>query len=251
MTPSATPLDVFDTEGEILLKTAQERGAAAPIPFCPDWTVGDLVPHLGFVYRWAGAVVAGALTEPPPRQAYFDTDPTDFAGTLERTRQAFEAMGRALRGDADPTCWTIWPHESPRDFWIRRMVHETVVHRVDAENAGAGDPAGGELLDPAVAADGVDEMICGFAIRYSNSLRAATSMTLAIHATDVDARWWVRIGPEAPLFGRGLPPFVVDTEVAGRAGELYLLLWNRRTPAGLTVTGSPDALEHWARDAHL
>src|SRR3954453_4537848 len=116
MSPEFKSLDVFDAEGAVLLKTAQERGATAPIPFCPDWTVGELIPHLGFVYRWAGAVVAASLTEPPPRQAFFDADPTDFAGTLERTGQAFEAIGQALRGSQEPTCWTIWEHESPRDF---------------------------------------------------------------------------------------------------------------------------------------
>jgi uncharacterized protein (TIGR03083 family) len=244
-------LDLLDAEGAALLKTAHERGPAAPIPFCPDWTVGDLIPHLGFVYRWAGTVVADRLAEPPPRQAFFDADPADFAGALQRTRQAFEAIVRTLRtSPADLDCWTIWPGR-PRDFWIRRMLHETLVHRVDAENAGSARPAGGADLDAGVAADGVDEMVCGFASRYAKRLRAETPMTLAIHATDVDLRWWARIGPDAPLFGRGLSPFGADTEVAGRAGELYLLLWNRRVPADLSVLGSPDALDTWAEHAHL
>lgn len=249
---AATYVDLLDSEGAVLLKTAQERGADAPIPFCPNWTVGELIPHLGFVYRWAGAVVADGLAEPPPRKAFFDTDPTDFAGTLERTRAAHEGIVAALRSaPPDLAAWTIWPASSPRDFWIRRMLHETLVHRVDAENAGGPNPAGGEALDAAIATDGVDEMVCGFAGRYAESLRAEAPLSLALHATDSDLRWWARIGPQAPLFGRGLSPFGADTEVAGLAGELYLLLWNRRPPAGLDVLGSPEALEIWALKAHL
>jgi uncharacterized protein (TIGR03083 family) len=247
---AAAYLDLLDAEGGVLLKTAQERGPAAEIPFCPGWTVGDLVPHLGFVYRWAGTVVADRLAEPPPREAFFDPDPGDFAAAYERTREAFEANVRTLRASPpDLACWTIWPGPG-RDFWVRRMLHETLVHRVDAENAG-GTPATGARLDPAIAADGVDEMVCGFASRYSKRLRADAPVTLAIHATDVDLRWWVRIGPDAPLFGRGLSPFGADTDVAALAGELYLLLWNRRTADGLTVLGNPEALELWGREAHL
>ena len=32
----------------------------------------------------------------------------------------------------DLACWTIWSAGTPRDFWIRRQLHETVVHCVDA-----------------------------------------------------------------------------------------------------------------------
>jgi hypothetical protein len=32
---------------------------------------------------------------------------------------------------------------------------------------------------------------------------------------------------------------------------MFLLLWNRRSPKGLGVTGDADALDLWRRNAHL
>ncbi len=249
---AGTFLDSVETEGRVLLKTAEDAGPGAAIPFCPNWTVGDLVPHLGFVYRWAGALIAGGLADPPSREAYFDVDPKDAAGALERTRAAHEDLVQTLRAaPADLDCWTIWKAAgTPRDFWIRRMLHETLVHRVDAENGASAVPAGGGDLDEALATDGIDEMICGFAVRYSKILRSEHPMSIAIR-TDSGLAWWVRINADAPLFGRGLSPFGADVEVSGLPGELYLFLWNRRTTDGLRVVGNPEPLAVWARDAHL
>jgi hypothetical protein len=41
-------------------------------------------------------------------------------------------LGR--RGPDEPA-WTFWPDDQTCAFWFRRMAHETVVHRVDAELA--------------------------------------------------------------------------------------------------------------------
>ncbi|WP_373319556.1 maleylpyruvate isomerase N-terminal domain-containing protein [Rugosimonospora africana] len=39
-----------------------------------------------------------------------------------------EAMGDAA---ASLRCWTMWPSDRSRDYWIRRQAPETVVHRID------------------------------------------------------------------------------------------------------------------------
>ena len=249
---AGTYLDLVETEGRVLLKTAEGADPGAAIAFCPDWTVGDLVPHLGFVYRWAGELVGRGLADPPPRGAFFDTDPGDPAGALERTRAAHENLVRTLRdAPTDLDCWRMWPGSgSARDFWIRRMLHETLVHGVDAARGASGEAAGNGDLDDALATDGIDEMICGFAVRYSKNLRSERPMSIAIR-TDSGLSWWVRVNAEAPLFGRGLSPFGADVEVSGPPAELYLFLWNRRTTDGLRVAGSPEPLEAWARGAHL
>jgi hypothetical protein len=69
------------------------------------------------------------------------------------------------------------------------MLHETLIHRVDAQNAGAAATSGGEDLETSIAADGVDEMICGFARRYTKTLRGRQRATLAFTATDTGQRW--------------------------------------------------------------
>jgi hypothetical protein len=64
-------------------------------------------------------------------------------------------------------------------------------------------------------------------------------------------RWWARIGPDEPTFGRGTAPAGVDVEVTGHPGALLLLLWNRRPYTGLDVRGDPRVLDLWAAGAHL
>ena len=64
------------------------------------------------------------------------------------------------------------------------MMHETLIHRVDAQNAGAAVTGGGNDLETSIATDGVDEMICGFARRYAKTLRSREPATLAFTATD-------------------------------------------------------------------
>jgi hypothetical protein len=135
-------------------------------------------------------------------------------------------------------------------FWLRRMLHEAAIHQVDARNAGQPSVVTGADLDPVVAVDGIDEMVCGFAQRYAKGLRAESPLTLSLRCAENGPRWWVRIGPDAPVFGRGAAS-AADTEVAGRPGELLLLLWNRRLPDGLDVRGSARPLDVWAREAHL
>lgn len=110
---------------------------------------------------------------------------------------------------------------------------------------------GGETLTAAFAADGVDELVCGFAYRYRQHLRAETPRTLALRATDTGHRWWIGIEPGKPTYYRGPAPTAVDPEVHTLSGELLLLLWNRRTSEGLDVRGDRNVLKIWHRHAHL
>jgi uncharacterized protein (TIGR03083 family) len=216
----------------------------------------ELVEHLGFVYRWAATVVAEARPARPGADevsALQDPDPADDRGVVDRLEEAHAALVATLGGASpDLGCWTIWPVAAPaREFWIRRQVHETLVHRVDAMAAAALPGVGGEQLSPALAADGVDEMVCGFAGRYSHRLRSEVTRTMSLRATDTGQTWWVRLGPDEPAFGRGRPHATADTEVHGRGGELLMLLWNRRTCEGLDVRGDRHAIDDWHRGAHL
>ena len=53
-------LDLFDAEGRLLLETLAQRRLSDDVPFCPGWTLRDLVIHLGYVYRWAAMIVSEA-----------------------------------------------------------------------------------------------------------------------------------------------------------------------------------------------
>jgi uncharacterized protein (TIGR03083 family) len=248
-------IDALDAEGLLLLGIAEARIFDAAIPFCPGWALSELITHLGYIYRWVTVIVGDARPEPPGRQECTeleDPDPGDHAGTLRRLRSAHTALVRVLR-QAPPelACWTIWAAPSARTFWARRMLHETLIHRVDAQNAGAAATSGGDDLETSIAADGVDEMICGFARRYTKTLRSRQPATLAFTAIDTGQQWWAQISSDAPQFGRGTSPAAADTEVRAHSGELLLLLWNRRHCDGLAVEGRTSVLDTWAREAHL
>jgi uncharacterized protein (TIGR03083 family) len=248
-------VDALDAEGLLLLDVAESRSFDADIAFCPGWILSELITHLGYIYRWVGVIVGQGRLEPPGRQEITeleDPDPADYTGTLRRLRSAHTALVRLLRqAPPDLASWTIWPAPSARTFWARRMLHETLIHRVDVQNAGVPAIYGGEDLETITATDGIDEMICGFARRYTKTLRSQQSAALALTATDTGQQWWAQISSEAPRFGRGSSPTPADTELRAHSGELLLLLWNRRHADRLTITGRTDVLDIWAREAHL
>jgi uncharacterized protein (TIGR03083 family) len=248
-------LALLDSEGALFVATARVHDLAAPVPGCPGWTLRELVAHLGLVYRWVTRVVRDGRPGPPDRaerDSLEDPDPSDGSALVERTQVAHADLVDALRAaPPDLDCWTVWPAACARGFWIRRQLFETLIHRIDAQNSAATRVADGTDLVPRVAADGVDEMVCGFLHRYARQLRTDTGVTLALHATDADERWWIRLGPDAPTSGRGaVDTGPRDTQVAATAGELLLMLWNRRASGDLRVLGDRAALEHWQRGAH-
>lgn len=58
-------LELVEDRSAALRKAAGTADGQARVPGCPDWTVRDLVAHLGQVQRfWAAAVAAG---RPPGR----------------------------------------------------------------------------------------------------------------------------------------------------------------------------------------
>jgi uncharacterized protein (TIGR03083 family) len=249
-------LPVLNNECELLLTALDVTEPSAPVPMCPGWTAVDLAAHLGGVLRWVNVVIAEQRTEPPvgdERRALFaDPDPTDYPGVVKRLREATTAITASLSAaPTDLRCWTIWPAPAgARQFWLRRMLHEVVVHRFDAQNARAQRVSDGNDVDGTVATDGVDELMQGFAGRYTNNLRAERVVLLAVDAHDAGRQWWARIGPDAPEFGRGRTESA-DATVRGNAGELLLLLWNRRDAAGLDIEGDPSVLDIWRAGAHL
>jgi uncharacterized protein (TIGR03083 family) len=245
----------LDSEGGLLAAAAGRAGLDAPVPTCPGWRIRDLLAHQGFVHRWAMAYVAGERTEAsaePGDEEILRLAPADesLPGWFSEGHASLVSVLAA----ADPAvrCWTFLPAPSPLAFWARRQAHETAIHRVDAQLAAAAAGAGGEL-DPfpaGLAADGVDELLTGFAARQPRSL-ADSPATLVIRAQDGASApsWTVVMGCEQARVSRGLDPAAPGgaayCEVSGPAPALYLLLWNRGTAAGLDVRGDASVLEAW------
>ena len=234
-------LELLADVGSGLADSAQAAGMSAPVPTCPDWTVRDLLAHIGMVHRWAATIVGERRDGPDVA-----TEPEPGSDVLVQWyRDGHIALVETLTSAAsDGACWFFLPSPSPLQFWIRRQLHETAIHRVDAGFAN------GEVIgyDADLGADGLDELITGFLPRPVSDLHLAGPTSLAVQAEDVDRVWRVVIGPGVPvgveITGEpsGAP---ADCIVRGRASDLYLLLWNRRDRSGLEVEGDDGVLDAW------
>ena len=162
------------------------------VPTCPEWTVVDLVEHVGRGQRWAATMVENRT-----------------AG-----------------------------------FWLRKLAHDTLVHRWDADLTVGREPEAA----PDLAADCVSDLLDAIAALSGDhedpvfaGLRG-TGESLHFHATDTAGEWLVRRTPSAvewePGHGRA------DVAVRGRVVDLALLL-NRRGRPAVEVIGDDLLLAHW------
>jgi len=223
-------------QGDLMATAAEQVGADAAIPTCPEWCMRDLISHQGEVHRWATAIVRDAMATPdvpaPARASDDDLVPW--------FRQGCAALADVLeRADPDVQCFAFLPAPSPLAFWARRQAHETGIHRVDAEGAiGTITPFAVDL-----AADGIEEMLFGFASRSRSRLRSPAPRTLVVRATDAAREWVVHIGPDSVIVSTDDGD--ADCTVEAGASDLFMLLWNRLDVADVSVAGDTDLLDLW------
>jgi uncharacterized protein (TIGR03083 family) len=221
----------------------------APVPACPDWTLRELVIHVGRAHRWAAEIAGTRSAAFVPFRSVpdgkFPSEPAD--------REAWLLAGAGRVADAvreagsDPV-WTFTGLQ-PASFWARRMAHETAMHRADAQLAVGSEPAFGAVM----AADAIDESLV-----YMSSLAGpgqdprtaalAAGRSLHVHATDPElagGEWTVRHEPAGVTVerahGRG------DAALRGPAGDLLLVLTRRVPPgdASVEVHGDAAILAGW------
>lgn len=230
----------LDDEGRRLGDAAAVAGWDAPVGHL-DWTVREVVTHVGGVHRWASAIVATA--SPTSEIAEGDevgSGPPDEE-LLEWFRDGHAHLVRTLTAAPDDLeCVAFLPAPSPLTFWARRQLHETAVHRADVEAAaGAITP-----MPAALAGDGIAEMLLGFAGRRRRE--PIGPGVLALVAADSDP-WRVELAGERVLAATGPAPDA-DATVSGAASDLYLWLWNR--PADVVISGDAAVAAQW-RDVRV
>ncbi len=225
----------------------ERAGLEAPVPTCPEWTVRHLVGHQGMVHRWAAANLRGErieveATERAGRRA------ADPAAWLREGAADLVAVIRSAPEDV-PTVVFLNDAPPPRQFWARRQCHETTIHAVDALAASLGrhPRAADTWIDPAVALDGIDELLRGFLTRNKSRLRSPEPMRLGVLTTEQEAGWAVATsaGPPvcAPASRHDLEA-TADALVDGPAVAVYLTLWNRSDELAV-AGGDPHALDPW------
>jgi uncharacterized protein (TIGR03083 family) len=222
---------------------------ATPVPTCPGWTLAKLVKHTGIVHRWVAQIVTTRSSEWIPQREVETGLPERESAYPEWLASGAAPLLEVLReAGPDTSVWTFG--EQCSGWWARRMLHETTVHRVDAELALGAKPT----VDPVVAADGIDEFlaILPTARRPSEHLaELPTGESLHLHATDCDGEWLIGFVPGGLEWERG---HAKATAAVRAPAELLLLFTYGRIPADderLTVFGDGTLLGAWQQKMAL
>lgn len=147
---------------------------------CPGWDVGELAGHVGLLYERVGEQVRRRSPE-PLRRSDLRSPPVGpaRAGWL---REASRGLIEAFAGADENAPAGRWRDRVvTAGFWRRRMAHETVVHRVDAEDA----LGRAVVLEADLAVDGIDEVLelfVPFSTRKDRWPPAAPSGSCAVTA---------------------------------------------------------------------
>ncbi|WP_225823167.1 maleylpyruvate isomerase family mycothiol-dependent enzyme [Streptomyces naphthomycinicus] len=227
----------------------------ATVPTCPDWSLEDLVRHMGGALRWVDALVRTRAQENIPAErvplAGGPEERGDAAALGKWLAETGELVVGALReAGPDAEVWA-WAGVLNAGFWARRMACEITVHRADATLA-AGLPY---EVAPDMAADALDEWLQLVEWVQRNAAHEAAKdlrgpgRSLHLHATDtgpaLDAEWLIELGEDGVSWRRGHEKATVALR-----GPLtsVLLAFYRRLPLdspGLEVLGERELLEFW------
>lgn len=227
--------------GGTALAAAARVGLDEQVPSCPDWSVSDLVGHVGSVHAWVLACLASA---PDDRPRFSDIAGPPADGLIDWYVAVHRELGDAMAaGDLNHVV-PSWAGAVPIRWWLRRQAHEVAVHRWDGERA-HGEPA---PIDAPLAVDGIDEFLDVFVPRLGAKL-AGTGETIHLHATDIDGEWLVERAADGSQVTRGHAKG--DVAVRGTASDLLLLLWGRRDVGDLETFGDRSVFESWQENAKV
>ncbi|MFD5733159.1 maleylpyruvate isomerase family mycothiol-dependent enzyme [Streptomyces sioyaensis] len=247
VTPAAHR-DAVATETARFVAALDGADLSVPVPGCPDWTLRDLVGHTGRVQRLFSLLLRRRVQEPPRSREVELQLPADDSGWADwLTASAAEAADAFAGTDPNAPMWA-WGADPHARFWMRRMLFETLVHRTDAERAVGLRP----VIDPALAADGVDEFLVNLPFAASFAPKVAhlrgNGETLRFRCTDTAGDWLVRLRPDGfGLTPRTAAPGSADAGVEAPAADLLLLLYGRldRGADAVETVGDEELLARW------
>ncbi|MBI3692093.1 MAG: maleylpyruvate isomerase family mycothiol-dependent enzyme [Mycolicibacterium aromaticivorans] len=239
-------------ENAALADLLRDADLSIPVPTCPEWTLEQLMRHVGRGDRWCGQIVAEqSMDFIDPRTVEGGKPPAgrdnEIAWLQAGPQQLIDAV--AATGAQTP----VWTFLGPRPAagWFRRRLHEVVVHRADAAIALGVD----YTVDPALAADAITEWLERVEIQADEEGPAggdrpvADEHSIHLHATDPglgEAGEWTILGrPDGIAVEQGHGKATVA--LRGPARDLLLAVVRRRTVAeeGLEVFGDAGVWDTW------
>ncbi|WP_434994778.1 maleylpyruvate isomerase family mycothiol-dependent enzyme [Arthrobacter sp. Ld5] len=188
-----------------------------PVPGCPGWTGEDLARHTAIVFLHKAETIR---TGERPSHGW----PPVSIGSLPPRALLDHSFARLTdefdRHRPEDPAETFVPGDQTVGFWIRRLTHETAIHRVDLEDTAG---RGSTRLDPDLTVDGIDEVLTVMLVR-SRPDRTASGAVVRLEAAGHS--WDVRLDPgrvgvTRDATANGHPTVRADPEA------LLLWLWGR------------------------
>jgi uncharacterized protein (TIGR03083 family) len=248
-------LEHIRTESARFLAALDACPPAARVPSCPDWDAADLLWHLTEVQHSWDHVIRHRPAAPddytePTRPRTYDA----LVAAFRTTHAAFvEALEAAAPDDA-AWFWSGDPdHQNVRHL-ARRQAHEALIHRLDAElTVGRVTP-----LPPALAADGIDEILD---VMYGGlppwGRFEPREQYAEFRATDTGTSVWVQLGTFSGTTPDGVertgepdqhvvadPGVAADLVITGTAGDLDAWLWHRGAEERVVISGDDAVRAH-------
>jgi uncharacterized protein (TIGR03083 family) len=252
--------DEVVTQTNLLRDLLQGSDLSVTVPTTPDWTLAQLVRHVGGNLRSTETAVrtGTAVVEPdkqvPEAAGPAADDPWALFAWLAEGAARFADTLRGAGPAAEAQVWTV---QRPTAFWARRAAHDLVIHRADAAGAVGAD----FTVAPDMAADAIDELLelFGFLQVAASSPGLAElrgpGRTIHLHATDTNAgltaEWLVELGTDGFTWRHAHAPATVA--VRGPLTDVLLVLY-RRLPADserVEVLGETALLDFWLERASL
>jgi uncharacterized protein (TIGR03083 family) len=221
-------------------QAARDGSIDATVPSCPEWTLHDLLQHLGFHHRW----VAGNLDVPPDGEMFRRRSdaPAEGAEIDEWLEAGADALAAKLTAtDPAKPCWTWVPFDKTVGFWARRTAHETAMHRWDAQNT-VGSP---DAIDADLAVDGIDEYL-GLLTSFPGRTFPEVG-SIHLHATDAPGEWLVR--PHGDGIDVAREHAKGDVALRGGASDLLLVFFGRKPSDAVDVFGDASLFERFREQA--
>lgn len=248
----------FVEENRAFSEFFRDSDGSAPVPTCPGWTLAQLLRHVGRGDRWAAQIVRDRIDHYlDPRAVEGGKPPPDPADAVSWLREGARRLVDVVESAGMETpVWTFLGVR-PANWWIRRRLHETAVHRADALIAlGAG--LEDFTLKPHAAADAITEWLERVEIQAGSNgaaLPLEPGQSLHLHATDPGlgeaGEWTIGTSGGRVVWshehGKG------TVALRGGATELLLAMVRRTkvTDTGIEMFGDDGVWKNWLANTPL
>ncbi len=239
-----------------LAESAAAAGPDAAVPTAPQWTITDLVEHVGQTQRWVAEIIERRLTDPTQLPTEMAVLPTDAGEWQTWLSESAEQVTSTCSDDAldEPVFNPAADQRPGTRFWLSTLLNEAVIHGFDAATT-AHRP---DRIEADIAAALIGNHLAmltspTWELQRPESAHAirGTGETLQLLATDTkngSSAWFIERHPDGARWRPGAQP--ADVTVTGTARSLLLVL-TRRLPltnddaTTITIDGDIDLAQHW------